>query len=496
MASRPGGPYQQRESDRPTKSQLFPFLGKGKEVVSKAHLIPYAVLFLLGLTLANPFLWFLALGLAIGTYYLVYRQCGKVKPMWLPLVPAGMTALIIYFGLDFFNQVFSIPMTVPNATFDPQTWSQYSYPTLLYNIFVQVGLKEELMKAIPVLLCAFFAPKITSAFARPLEVNEPLDGILLATGSALGFTMFETMLQYVPQAMHQGGLTEGLNLLLVRVGGDLSGHIAYSGYWGYFIGLAMMKPKGRWQTIAIGWGFAGILHALWDSLDSPLPMLAVGIISYALLGAAILKARQISPTRGSNFATQLYHGAQAPPQQPQFTGMPAPLPSQYGTPSQPQQPFNPGFPPAPPFPPPPGAPAWTPPQTVGPPPPARPMTVIPANAPSVPPGAPVIPQQTAPPQQSSGLTFFVAGQRNSLIPGRRFAEADLPGLRAAAGDGIVAEVTRHPADPTILGLKNLSTAAWMAWTPKGESREIPSGKTIRLSPGTSVQFGNIRGEIL
>jgi hypothetical protein len=122
--------------------------------------------------------------------------------------------------------------------------------------------------------------------------------------------------------------------------------------------------------------------------------------------------------------------------------------------------------------------------------------VMPAIPPSVPPGAPAIPQQTAPPQQSSALTFFVAGQRNSLIPGRRFAEADLPGLRAAAGDGIVAEVTRHPTDPSILGLKNLSTAAWMAWTPKGESREIPSGKTIRLSPGTSVQFGNIRGEIL
>lgn len=482
MASRPGGPYQQRESDRPTKSQLFPFLGKGKEVVSKAHLIPYAVLFLLGFTLPNPFLWFLALGLAIGTYYLVYRQCGKVKPMWLPLVPAAMTAVIMFVGLGFFDQIFSIPMTVPPANFDPRTWGQYPYPTLFYNIFVQVGLKEELMKAIPVLLCAFLAPKITSAFARPLEVNEPLDGILLATGSALGFTMVETMLQYVPQALQQSGFSAGLDLLLIRVGGDLSGHIAYSGYWGYFIGLAMMRPKGRWQTIGIGWACAAVLHTFWDSLDSPLPMLAVGIISYALLGAAILKARQISPTRGSNFATQLYRGAQPPPMQPQFTGMPTPPQQQYGAPPQAQQPFTPGVPPAPTFPQPPAAPVWTPPQN---------------NAPPLaPPVAPVVSQQIAPPAQSTPLTFFVAGQRNSLIAGRRFAEADLPGLRAASGDGIVAEVNRHPTDPSILGLKNLSTTAWMAWTPKGESREIPSGKTIRLSPGTSVQFGNIRGEII
>jgi hypothetical protein len=183
-----------------------------------------------------------------------------------------------------------------------------------------------------------------------------------------------------------------------------------------------------------------------------------------------LKARQISPTRGSNFATQLYRGAQPPPMQQQFTGMPAPPPQQFGVP------------PAPTFPQPPAAPVWTPPQY---------------NAPPLaPPVAPVVSQQTAPPAQSPPLTFFVAGQRNSLIAGRRFAEADLPGLRAASGDGIVAEVNRHPTDPSILGLKNLSTTAWMAWTPKGESREIPSGKTIRLSPGTSVQFGNIRGEII
>jgi RsiW-degrading membrane proteinase PrsW (M82 family) len=482
MASRPGGPYQQRMSDRPTKSQLLPFLGQGKEVIKKAYFIPYAVLFIAGFLTPQPFLWFLALGLAAGCYYLVYRLCGKKKPIWLPLVPGLITAGILSYGLGLFNAIFSIPATIKFDDLIANS-ANIPYPDLFYNVFVQVGLKEELMKAVPVLLFAFFAPRITQSFGRDLEIREPLDGILIATGSALGFTMVETMTQYVPLALQQSGFVSGLNLLLVRVGAGLSGHVAYSGYFGYFIGLAMLKPQGRWKTIGIGWLFAAVMHTLWDSIGNDMLMLAVGLVSYVLLGAAILKARQISPTRAQNFATQIYHSPQAPVPQPSYAG--APAAGQYSVaPQMPQ--FDPG-PPAPPaqqqnfspHPPLPAPPAWPPAAAYQ---PAGPVIATPPPAPAA--------------TMSSGLTIFLAGQRIPLSPGRQFTESEIPGLHAAAGDGNVAEVTRHPADPAVLGLRNTSTVSWTAWTPNGESREIPGGKTIRLSPGTTIQFGNVRGEIL
>ncbi len=452
MATRPGGPYKIKDPETPTKSQLIPLSTQWKQIFFKAHLIPFVILFLALFLLPNPALWILFFILAAGAYYLIYRLCGKTKPSWLPLVPAVMAAIICYWFLGTFNSIFGVFLG-GNQLPATQYWGAMPFSSLFYDVFFDVGLKEELMKAVPVLLIALLAPKIKASFARSLEIHEPLDGILIATGSALGFTMVETMMQYVPNAMTSGGFSAGLNLLIERVGADPAGHIAYSGYFGYFIGLAMMMRKNRWRTIGIGWLCAAILHTLWDSLTvTSVPLLlAVGIVSYAFLGAAILKARQISPSRAQNFATQIYHGGEAPPPQ-------AFQPAAYGQPAQaaPPQAFQPAV--------------------------------------YAPPQAPAPTFSTAPTPHA--LTFFVAGQRLLLTPGRRLTEAEMPGLLASAGNGVVAEVTRHPTDPNLLGLRNLSSVIWMASTPSGESREIPSGKTIRLAPGTSVQFASIRGEIL
>ncbi len=428
MSTRPGGPYRTKEPEAPTKSQLIPLSSQWRQLASKAHFIPFVILFLLGFLVDSPFLWMVACALSVGSYYVIYRLCGKIKPLWLPIIPATMTAVLLLPPIwNVFQSIFGVFIgggTLP----PPQYWSNIPITKLFYEVFFFVGLKEEFVKAVPVLLIAFLAPKIAAAFARPLEIHEPLDGILIATGSALGFTLFETMQDYLPGVLQLGGLSAGLDLLLRRIGGDIAGHVAYSGYFGYFIGLAMFKPKNRWLTIGIGWLSAAMLHTLWDSIDSLPILLGVGIIAYGFLGAAILKARQISPSRAENFATQIYRGGDAPP-----------------------------------------------------PPPFQPASYAPAPAAA---------------QASQALTFFVAGQRLPLIPGRRFTEAEMPGLQSSAGNGVVAEVTRHPSNPNLLGLRNLSTASWKASTSTGESREIPSGKVIRLAPATIVQFASVRGEIL
>jgi RsiW-degrading membrane proteinase PrsW (M82 family) len=57
----------------------------------------------------------------------------------------------------------------------------------------------------------------------------------------------------------------------------------------------------------VGYFTAASLHALWNAMGavSPLLLTFVGVLSYAFLAAAILKARALSPTRSQNFATRL-----------------------------------------------------------------------------------------------------------------------------------------------------------------------------------------------
>jgi hypothetical protein len=145
-------------------------------------------------------------------------------------------------------------------------------------------------------------------------VWEPLDGILLAAASAAGFTFIETLGQYVPgivqqvttQAGEGAGELVGVQLLIPRIIGSVAGHIAYSGYFGYFIGLSVLKPSKRWSLLAIGYLTAAFLHALWNASGAigNLVTAFAGILAYIFLMAAILKARQLSPTRSQNWATQ------------------------------------------------------------------------------------------------------------------------------------------------------------------------------------------------
>jgi RsiW-degrading membrane proteinase PrsW (M82 family) len=131
----------------------------------------------------------------------------------------------------------------------------------------------------------------------------------------VGFTIVETLGQYVPEMIQATSLNltdgwkqlHGLQVLIPRFLGSISGHMAYSGYFGYFIGLGVLKPRQSWLILLIGYFTAAGLHALWNVMGSVSEILLalVGMGSYAFLAAAILKARTLSPTRSQNFATRL-----------------------------------------------------------------------------------------------------------------------------------------------------------------------------------------------
>ena len=302
-----------------TLTQLFPIFSTGRDLTQKAYLVPSIItigfVVLLFAAVGEPVVFNLLLSayLAGAAYYFVYRLCGKRKPWWVLLGTALTTILILVSPLlKIF--IFVFRDILPGAV--PIEGEQINFLSLLIRMFFGAGLMEELIKAIPVLGAYLLGRSLRSHWRHQIGVWEPLDGILLGTASAVGFTLLETLGQYIPdivqnvtlQAGEGAGELVGLQLLIPRVLGSVAGHMAYSGYLGYFIGLSVLMPHNRWRILGVGYLSAAGLHALWNStgIFSGVSLAVVGVLSYAFLAAAILKARSLSPTRSQNFATRFF----------------------------------------------------------------------------------------------------------------------------------------------------------------------------------------------
>jgi hypothetical protein len=109
------------------------------------------------------------------------------------------------------------------------------------------------------------------------------------------------------------------------------------------------------------------------------------------------------------------------------------------------------------------------------------------NTPAVTPNAPELPPGT--PSLRVGSRFLV------IIAGLRLLDHQVPGLKAQSAGGVVAEVTRNPNDPSVLGLTNQSHSTWECLSPGGTRREIAPGQTIKLAAGTKIDFGDTDGEV-
>ncbi|NET57885.1 MAG: PrsW family intramembrane metalloprotease [Symploca sp. SIO2E6] len=317
--TKPSSTSRRPKSDLVTLTQLFPIFSTGRDLTQKAFLIPgiltvfFVVLMFAAVGEPIVFNLLIAAYLAGAALFFVYQLCGKPKPWWVLLSCAIATALILISPLlPVFITVFReiLPGNLPNQG------EQISFGSLLIQMFFGAGLMEELLKALPVLGAFVLGKLLRFPWRQRVGIWEPLDGILLGAASAVGFTLVETLGQYVPEIMNnvtlqsgegQGQLL-GLQLLIPRVLGSVAGHMAYSGYLGYFIGLSVLKPRQGWLILLIGYISASALHALWNTTGyiSGLLLAIVGVLSYAFLAAAILKARALSPTRSQNFATRFF----------------------------------------------------------------------------------------------------------------------------------------------------------------------------------------------
>jgi DNA-binding helix-hairpin-helix protein with protein kinase domain len=91
--------------------------------------------------------------------------------------------------------------------------------------------------------------------------------------------------------------------------------------------------------------------------------------------------------------------------------------------------------------------------------------------------------------QFQGKRFVVLNQNTELFPHHLDNSAPFQfGSR-------MAEVTRHPADPNIWGIKNHSSEKWVATNAEGALHDVLPGSNVKLARGLKIQFGNVTGVI-
>jgi RsiW-degrading membrane proteinase PrsW (M82 family) len=319
---------------------VFPLLG-GRSTWSHEHLLPIFVSLIVALLLtAVPLPWLqlitggapappgineawqvfsiLTIYIAFIINYYINQMCGRPRSGWLlALVSVATFSLLTtrfwayWYGLFYF--------VIPGQSLEK---SSNPLAVIAGDIF-GTGLAEEGLKAVPLMglalmsvAFAFLSRRRTGRLSALLSgvtehfgLREPLDGIVLGAASGSGFFIYETLVQSVPMVINNAkypadGSFDGLVVLLAYGLPQLTAHSAYTGLFGYFIGLSVLRPGMAAFLISLGWLSAAVLHGAWDAtsdlVDSPVigvPVhLIIGVLSYALLAGAIFKARDISPS--------------------------------------------------------------------------------------------------------------------------------------------------------------------------------------------------------
>lgn len=414
--------------------------------------------------------------LLVSMFAFIYLYSKSDKPLWAFLFP-----LLVVFSM-FFTPAFQY-LAYLFRTILPGHVAQLTPTSTVAETFIAhlfgAGLLEELIKATPALIGAALAlnaakwrPQGPSRLYDALTVKSPLDGLLFGVAAGAMFILIETGLEYSGGKIIQskgdpGAIILGLLLVVPRTMGGVIGHMAYAGITGYFIGLAVMRPSmNRYKLILGGWLAASTIHAIWNTSTAggTVLLLVSAVLAALLFVSCLLKARQLNITAGTSrdsygsivvdprdAAMRARAAAAAPAAQ--FAGMPG-APAVPGVPARPAAQAS-------------AAGGYAQPAPVG---------AAPAAAAGI---APASAGATA-----AGFVLSLNGADFTLTRGAAVDfRAQLPALQ-----GIGAEVTSHPNDPTMLGLRNLGATAWTVTMPNQSVQSVEGNRNVRLVGGMRIEF--------
>ncbi len=173
------------------------------------------------------------------------------------------------------------------------------FPLRLFGYIFGVGLREELCKAIPLVLLALFTSRM----------KNPVNGLVLGMMSGIGFAgaenfyyVFQTLeraLEAMKKTGEAGHLVMPVYNNVVRMAMTPFLHGCFSAICGYFISLALGGGRRLFHFLFIGLALSATLHGLYDTLvgSSVLLGVLVEVVTFFLVMTYILKARGLTSAR-------------------------------------------------------------------------------------------------------------------------------------------------------------------------------------------------------
>ena len=143
-------------------------------------------------------------------------------------------------------------------------FSPLGFPGLVLFFFLFVGPIEESVKLLAVRLYAYTDDRF----------NAVVDGAVYGAIAGLGFAVIENLV-YIAQNVEMSELTLGVAVLgagdgitaLRALAGP--GHVVYSAFAGYYLGLAKFNPENRGPIVVKGLVIAAAIHGLYNTLVGP-----------------------------------------------------------------------------------------------------------------------------------------------------------------------------------------------------------------------------------
>jgi len=134
---------------------------------------------------------------------------------------------------------------------------------LVLFFYVIVAPVEETVKWLAIRLFAY----------RSTEFDAVIDGAVYGAMAGLGFATIENTIYiaqpYLQAAGVQAGLDEALQTAAVRTLAG-PGHVIYSAFAGYYLGLAKFNPENRGPIVVKGLLIAAFIHGTYNSIVSNL----------------------------------------------------------------------------------------------------------------------------------------------------------------------------------------------------------------------------------
>lgn len=205
-----------------------------------------------------------ALGLAA---YIYYADVTTQEPLTL-LVGTFLLGVLFAGFAGVLNGILGAPIQAIGSGF-----GLVPFLGQVFFFFLIVGPVEESVKLLAVRLYAYTDARFDAV----------VDGAVYGAVAGLGFVVIENLV-YIAQNVELGELTLGVAALgagdgiaaLRALAGP--GHVIYSGFAGYYLGLAKFNPEHRGPIVIKGLVLAAAIHGLYNTLVGPVTAVASTLV--------------------------------------------------------------------------------------------------------------------------------------------------------------------------------------------------------------------------